>query len=113
MNPLSLLRHRFLRPLALGAVAVGALFVGVVAGERPAAAQVVEVAPPAVRVEVAPVPPAPHVFWADGYWGWRGGRYAWVGGRWERERPGWAYEHARWRHEGRGWRFARARWHRR
>jgi hypothetical protein len=106
-------RHAFVRRLALGAVAAGALFCGVIAGERPANAQVVALAPPAVRVEVIPRAPEPHVFWVGGYWGWYGGRHVWMGGHWERERPGWGYERAHWMHEGRGWRFAPGHWHRR
>jgi hypothetical protein len=106
------LRSRFVRRLAVGALGAGALFCALVAGERPAAAQVVEVAPPAMRVEVIP-PAPPHYVWAGGYWGWYGGRYVWIDGCWERERPGWAYERAHWWRGGRGWRFARGHWHRR
>jgi hypothetical protein len=107
------LGHSFVRRLALGAVVVGALVFGVLGGERQAAAQVVEVAPPAVRVEVVPRAPSPHVFWIGGYWGWRGGRHVWVGGRWEHARPGYGWERAHWAHEGHGWRLAPGRWHRR
>ena len=108
------LGHSFVRRLMLGAVVVGALLFGV-AGERQASAQVVEVAPPAVRVEVMGRPPSPQHFWIGGYWGWHGGRHVWVGGRWEHARPGWGYERAHWAREphGHGWRFAPGRWHRR
>jgi hypothetical protein len=107
------LRHSFVRRFALGAVVVGALLCGTAGTERQANAQVVEVAPPTVRVEVAPRPPSPHHFWIGGYWGWHGGRHVWIGGRWERERPGYAWERAHWAREGRRWRFASGRWHRR
>jgi hypothetical protein len=86
---------------------------GVVAGEHTASAQVIAVAPPAVRVEVMGRPPSPAHFWIPGYWGWRGTRHVWVGGRWERSRPGWAYSNAHWAHEGHGWRLAPGHWHRR
>jgi hypothetical protein len=90
---------RFVRRLALAAVAAGALVGGVVVGERPAAAQVVWVAPPTVEVE--PYPVAPEYYWADGYYGWHH-RHSWYG------RPGWYYGRHHWWHGGRGWR----RWHR-
>src|SRR5580704_2137102 len=103
----------FARRFTLGAVAVGAIIVSVIAVERPAAAQVVEIAPPAVRVEAIAPAPAPHLFWTGGYWGWQGGRHVWVGGRWEHSRPGLAYERAHWGRAGRAWRFSPGRWHRR
>jgi hypothetical protein len=88
------------RRFALAAVAAGALVCGVVAGEKPAAAQVVYVAPPAVEVETYP---APGYYWAGGYYGWHH-RYYGYG----YERP-WYYGRRHWwHHEGRGWRH----WHR-
>lgn len=109
----SLPRHAVFRRLVLGVVAGGALFCALVVGDRPAAAQVVEVAPPAVRLEVVPVAPPPHFFWVGGYWGWYGGRHVWHGGYWERERPGWVYERPHWARMERRWRFAPGHWHRR
>jgi hypothetical protein len=106
-------RHRFIHRVALAVVATGALFSGVALSERPAAAQVVEIAPPAVRVEAIPAPPAPRYFWVGGYWGWRDGRHCWIDGRWERERPGWAYARPYWARERHNWRFAPGHWHRR
>jgi hypothetical protein len=113
MQANSSLRHPFVRRLSLGAVVAGALSWGVLAGERPAAAQVVVVAPPVLHVDVIPRPPAPDLFWVGGYWGWYGGRYVWIDGCWEHQRPGWGYERAYWVSERRGWRFAPGHWHRR
>jgi hypothetical protein len=107
------LRHRFVRRVAVGALGAAALFCALVAGALPAAAQVVEVAPPALHVEVLPAAPPPQYFWVDGYWGWCGGRRVWINGRWECERPGWVYERPHWWRAGHGWRFARGHWHRR
>lgn len=103
----------FVRRLALSALVAATLACGIVAGEKTASAQVIAVAPPAVRVEVSGRPPSAGHFWVPGYWGWRGGGHVWVGGRWEHSRPGWGYSGAHWAHEGRGWRFAPGRWHRR
>jgi hypothetical protein len=113
MDTHSLSPGRFARRLTLAAVAAGALVWGVLADEKPAAAQVVWVAPPVVRVESVPYPAPPESFWVGGYWGWNHGRHVWYEGRWVHERPGWAYERPRWGREGRGWRFSPGRWHRR
>jgi hypothetical protein len=87
---------------------VAAAFIGAWMGaERTAAAQVVEVAPPALRVEVMPLRPSPRHFWIPGYWAWGPQGYLWYGGRWEIERPGWRWAPARWFHDGRRWHFAR------
>jgi hypothetical protein len=99
MGTQSLSTGRFVRRLALAAVAAGALVCGVVAGERPAAAQVVYVAPPAVEVEAYPAAP---YYWAGGYYGYPH-RYYGYG------RPGWYYGRHHWWHGGRGWRHG---WHR-
>ncbi|HEY2511970.1 MAG TPA: hypothetical protein VGI39_13980 [Polyangiaceae bacterium] len=100
------------RRFALGAAAALAIACATFGGERQAAAQIVEVAPPAVRVEVIPPAPPQH-FWIAGYWGWHGGRHVWMPGRYERVRPGWGYERAHWAHERHGWHLAPGRWHRR
>jgi hypothetical protein len=99
MGTQSFSRGRFVRRLALAAVAAGALACGVVADEKPAAAQVVWVAPPAVEVETYPV--APGTYWAGDYYGGHQRHYGYG-------RPGWSYgRHHGWR-GGRAWR----RWHR-
>jgi hypothetical protein len=107
------LRHPFVRRVAVGALGAGALVGALVASERPASAQVVEVAPPAFHVEVVPAVPPPQYVWVDGYWGWYGGRQVWIDGRWEYERPGWAYERRHWWRGGHGWWHGRGHWHRR
>ena len=43
---------------------------------------VVDVAPPAVRVERAVARPGPSYVWARGYWDWDGDSWMWVPGRW-------------------------------
>jgi hypothetical protein len=97
------------RSLLIAALAVGAVAVS----ERPAKADVVvEVAPPAARVEVVGRAPSPHHFWIPGYWNWEGGRHVWMGGRWEMGRPGWGWHRAEWLHERGHWRFAPGYWHR-
>lgn len=44
---------------------------------------VVQVPPPAPRVEVIVSRPSPRHVWLPGYWTWHGGRHVWVDGRWE------------------------------
>src|ERR1700681_3614692 len=63
--------HSRLRRNLLPAVVASVLAAAVVGGERSAAAQVVEVTPPALRVEVLPPRPSFHHAWIPGYWGWR------------------------------------------
>ena len=48
---------------------------------------VVQIAPPAARVEVVPAPRTGYV-WAPGYWGWRNNKHYWVNGHYIRERHG-------------------------
>ena len=101
--------RRFVLPAAV--VTATALSWGLL--EKTASAQVVEVAPPAVRVEVVPVRPSPHHFWIGGHWGWRAGYgHVWVPGRWEVARHGYSWTPARWTREGGHWRFAEGHWHR-
>ena len=65
----------------------------------PAAADqlVIDVAPPAPKVEVVPPPRAGYV-WAPGYWRWEEPRrtHVWVEGRFEREREGHRWVPDRW-----------------
>jgi hypothetical protein len=72
----------------------------------------VMVAPPAPRVEVEGVAPAPGYFWIGGYWGWAGGRHEWVPGRWEAPRAGYRWVPHEWVHESRGWRSHPGHWER-
>jgi hypothetical protein len=77
----------FCASIALGAISV------------PAAADqlVIDVAPPAPKVEVVPAPRAGYV-WAPGYWRWEEPRrtHVWVEGRFEREREGHRWVPDRW-----------------
>jgi hypothetical protein len=105
--------HSRLRRDLLPAVVACVLAGAVICGERSAAAQVVEVTPPAVRVEVLPPRPSFRHEWIPGYWGWRpGAGHVWIGGRWDVQRPGWVWGRAHWAHEGRRWRFEPGRWRR-
>ena len=70
----------------------------------------VTVAPPAPRVEVVGVAPAPGYFWISGFWNWEGERHSWVPGRWEAPREGYRYEPHRWEQEGGGWHLRPGRW---
>jgi hypothetical protein len=101
MGTQSFSRGRFVRRLACAAVAAGTLVGGVVAGEKPAAAQVVWVAPPVVEVDAYPYPAYPDYYWAGGYYGWHHRPY-WYG------RSNWYYGHHHFWHGGRAWRG----WHR-
>jgi hypothetical protein len=102
--------RRALLPVA----GVFALATVVLAGEREAKAQVIEVAPPAVQVEVVPAAPAVEYVWTPGYWGWRPGRgHVWVAGRYVVARPGYAWFAPHWAHRGRYYHFVPGRWHRR
>jgi hypothetical protein len=100
--------HRILLPSLVAAGVASAWM----CEPRTASAQVVEVAPPALRVEVVPVHPSLRHFWMPGYWAWGPGGYVWYGGHWEIERPGWRWAHAHWAREGRRWRFHRGHFRR-
>ncbi len=90
---------------ALLAAAIGATAV-------PAYADIfVRVAPPALRVEVAPEP-RPGYLWVEGHWDWRNGRHEWVGGTWVRERHGYIYNPARWEERDGRWHLDRGGWRR-
>jgi hypothetical protein len=96
------------------AVVAGLAFGAVATSEQVARADVVvDVGPPAGRVEVVGRAPSPHHFWIPGYWSWAGGRHLWIGGRWEAARPGYEWRRAAWMHEGGHWRFAPGYWHHR
>jgi hypothetical protein len=107
------MKNTFLSKIVVPAVFVGSLagmvcvpFAGV------AQAQVVEVEPPAPRVEVVPPLPYPGAVWTPGYWGWRDGRHAWIGGTYVHGRPGYTWRRHEWVHEGRGWRMHEGGWER-
>jgi hypothetical protein len=93
--------------ILVAALALGAIAVPIVSEAR---VVVVQVAPPAPRVEVVPAARVGYI-WAPGYWNWNGRRHVWVGGSWQRERRGyhyaphnWAQRDGRWHFEQGGWR---------
>jgi len=73
---------------------------------------VVMVAPPAARVEVIGVAPAPGYVWLGGYWGWVGGRHVWMQGHWAAPHPGHRWVANQWVRQGDGWRLRRGYWER-
>jgi len=88
------------------------------AAALPAQAQVsgaivLEVAPPAARVEVVPAPREGFI-WAPGYWRWEEPRrsHVWVEGRWEAERPGYRWVADSWRPRERRYYYEPGRWER-
>jgi hypothetical protein len=84
-----------LRRFLLPALVAGTVALGVLANERDASAQV---------VEVGIAPPIPYGYvWVPGYWGYRPAYGSWrYGGRWEhRGYGGWGH-HRGWDHGGRG-----------
>jgi len=92
--------------LALGAISL------------PAAAQIsgsiiVDIPPPAPRVEVVPAP-RPGYVWTNGYWRWEEPRrtHIWVEGRWEAERPGHRWHHHHWANRDNRYYYEPGRWER-
>jgi hypothetical protein len=71
----------------------------------------VTVAPPPLRMEVAPHAPSPRHMWLPGYWAWRGGNHVWIGGHWALPPgPGYAWEPAAWINENGAWTFYEGHW---
>ena len=96
----------FCASIALGALAL------------PAAAQVrgtivLDVAPPAPRVEVVPAPRVGYA-WAPGYWRWDEPRrtHVWVEGRYIEQRPGYRWSADRWVARDRRYYYEPGRWER-
>jgi WXXGXW repeat (2 copies) len=79
-----------LRTMLLSLVIAG----GISSGSVLARAIIVEIAPPAPRVEVIPEQRRGYT-WAPGYWGWQNNKHVWVNGRSMRSRAGyqWAPDH--------------------
>ena len=69
----------------------------------------VEVAPPAMRVEVVPAPRHGSE-WAPGHWEWRHERHVWVAGSWMRARRGYGYEPHRWVEDNGRWQQQPGHW---
>ena len=70
----------------------------------------VTVAPPALRMEVAPAAPSPLHHWINGYWAWRGGRHLWVTGRWAIPPVGYVWQPAAWENVNGAWMFYDGHW---
>jgi hypothetical protein len=69
---------------------------------------VVDVAPPAPRVEVV----HSDSVWAPGYWSWHGNKHVWVNGHTMKVRHGYSYSAAHWEErDGRHY-FNEGRWDR-
>jgi hypothetical protein len=66
--------------------------------------------PPAARVEVVGVPPAPNWTWAPGHWRLESGQQVWDTGHWIEPQPGQVYVQAYWSKEGNRWVYHEARW---
>jgi hypothetical protein len=86
------------------------------AGEPPVgeAAKLVQVtmAPPADRVEVIPVRPAPAYSWIHGHWSWDGAGYRWVGGHWGFVPRGYhEWVHGHWYRSGNYYFYTNGYWH--
>jgi hypothetical protein len=81
----------------------------------PAAADqlVIDVAPPAPKVEVVPAPRAGYV-WAPGYWRWEEPRrtHVWVEGRYIEQRPGYRWRAHTWVPRENRYYFEEGRWER-
>lgn len=76
------------------------------------AAIIVQIAPPAPRVELVPAPRRGYM-WVPGYWDWRGKRHVWVKGSFLRERQGYRYNQPAWEERDGRWQMNRGSWARR
>ncbi|MBS0446123.1 MAG: YXWGXW repeat-containing protein [Proteobacteria bacterium] len=73
------------------------------------AAVIVDVAPPAARVEAVPAPRAGYI-WTPGYWNYVNHRHVWVAGTWVRDRPGYVYHQPAWVQRDNRWVLERGAW---
>jgi WXXGXW repeat (2 copies) len=72
------------------------------------------IAPPPVRFEAPPPPPAPAFIWVAGFWAPEGGHYRWIEGHYERPPYPGAYWYApRYEQGPRGWGYRHGYWGRR
>lgn len=68
-------------------------------------------APPQLRVETPPPPPAQNLTWAPGYWYWSGTHYVWVDGTWVAPpQPHLVFVAPRWVRRGHSWIFIGGGW---
>jgi hypothetical protein len=70
---------------------------------------VVQVQPPAPRVEDIPAPREGYV-WAPGYWSWDGANYVWVEGRYVPALAGYTYVAPHWEAANGGWVLMGEQW---
>ena len=70
---------------------------------------VVQVEPPAPRVESMPAPREGYV-WAPGYWSWDGSNYVWVEGRYVPALAGYSYVAPHWEAVNGGWVLIGEQW---
>lgn len=66
--------------------------------------------PPPPRHERASSAPRRGMVWSQGYWQWRGQRYAWVPGHWQAVRQGQHYRQPRWEQRAGQWHFTSGGW---
>lgn len=103
------LRKHLLLSATLAAAAGACSFASTPAQARVHVDIYANVAPPPLRVEVAPAPRRGYV-WVPGYWGWSHHRHSWNRGHWVRERHGYHWAPARWDQDGNRWRYRQGRW---
>jgi hypothetical protein len=71
----------------------------------------VTIAPPALRLEVAPPAPSLRHQWIAGYWAWRASRQVWIEGHWILPPgPGYVWQPASWENRGGIWFFYEGYW---
>jgi len=76
----------------------------------PAAAVVIQPAPPTPIYEPLPAPREGYV-WSPGHYEWRDGQYVWFTGEWLVARPGFAWRAGHWEQLADGsWRFMNGHW---
>jgi hypothetical protein len=85
---------------------------GISSGSALARNIVIEVAPPAARVEVIPVQRRGYT-WAPGYWSWQRNQHVWVGGHSMRARNGYDWAPDRWNQVNNRHQFEAGHWARR
>jgi hypothetical protein len=82
---------------------------GISSGSAVARNVIIEIAPPAARVEVVPVQRHGYA-WAPGYWGWQRNKHVWVNGHTMRARNGYAWTSDRWNQVDNRYHFQPGRW---
>lgn len=70
---------------------------------------IVQIGPPAPRIEVVPAARAGYD-WVPGYWGWQHSHHVWIAGHWVRERHGYHYVPHRWEERDGRWHLHDGYW---